>query len=82
VSAGIFAQFIRLIIFIKQNILRRVKSLMESGADGSQYGVTLAAYGDANFNQQWEELMADLGNQIGLRMSSTTKPRRFCRTRI
>lgn len=50
--------------FLKVNILRRVKSLMEPGADGSNYGVTLAAYGDAGFNQQWEELMAELGNHL------------------
>ena len=50
--------------FLKVNILRRVKSLMEPGADGSKYGVTLAAYGDQGFNQQWEELMAELGNHL------------------
>jgi hypothetical protein len=37
---------------------------MEPGTDGSQYGVTLAAYGDAQFNQQWEELMTELGNHL------------------
>jgi hypothetical protein len=51
--------------FLKVNILRRTKSLMEPGTDGSIYGVTLAAYGDAQFNQQWEELMAELGNHLG-----------------
>jgi sirohydrochlorin ferrochelatase len=50
--------------FLKQNVLRRVQSLMEPGTDGSQYGVTLAAYGDAQFNQQWEELMTELGNHL------------------
>jgi len=50
--------------FLKVNILRRVKALIEPGADGSKYGVTLAAYGDAGFNQQWEELMAELGNHL------------------
>jgi hypothetical protein len=50
--------------FLKTNILRRTKSLLPEGADGSKYGVTLAAYGDAGFNQQWEELMADLGNHL------------------
>jgi len=46
--------------FLKANILRRTKALLE-GVDGSNVGVTLAAYGDAGFNQQWEELMAELG---------------------
>ncbi|MFQ5634119.1 MAG: sirohydrochlorin chelatase [Gammaproteobacteria bacterium] len=50
--------------FLKENILRRTKALMEPGTDGSRYGVTLAAYGDAGFNQQWEELMAELGNHL------------------
>lgn len=50
--------------FLKTNILRRVKSLMPEDADGSKYGVTLAAYGDAGFNQQWEELMTELGNYL------------------
>ncbi len=50
--------------FLKTNILRRTKALMPEGADGSKYGVTLAAYGDAGFNQQWEELMAELGNHL------------------
>jgi hypothetical protein len=50
--------------FLKQNVLRRVKTLMKPGTDGSEYGVTLAAYGDAGFNQQWEELMTDLGNHL------------------
>ncbi|MDP7419724.1 MAG: cobalamin biosynthesis protein CbiX, partial [Gammaproteobacteria bacterium] len=46
--------------FLKTNILRRTKSLLD-GVDGSDVGVTLAAYGDAEFNQQWEELMTELG---------------------
>jgi len=50
--------------FLKTNILRRTKALLPEGADGSKYGVTLAAYGDAGFNQQWEELMAELGNHL------------------
>lgn len=50
--------------FLKTNILRRTKTLLPEGFDGSEYGVTLAAYGDAGFNQQWEELMAELGNHL------------------
>ncbi len=51
--------------FLKVNILRRTKSLLDAdGIDGSEVGVTLAAYGDAGFNQQWEELMAELGTHL------------------
>jgi hypothetical protein len=46
--------------FLKVNILRRTRSLL-TDVDGSDVGVTLAAYGDAGFNQQWEELMTELG---------------------
>jgi CbiX len=49
--------------FLKENILRRAK-LMLKGDDGKKYGLTLAAYGDDKFNQQWEELMADIGNYL------------------
>jgi len=49
--------------FLKANILRRVKSLLKDD-DGSKYGVTLAAYGDAQFNEQWEQLMADIGTHL------------------
>lgn len=48
---------------LKSNILRRVKSLLKDG-DGKDYGVTLAAYGDNQFNQQWEALMAELGRHL------------------
>jgi hypothetical protein len=57
--------------FLKENILRRTK-LQLNGADGKNFGLTLAAYGDDKFNQQWEELMADIGNylkeQVGVDM--------------
>jgi hypothetical protein len=46
--------------FLKVNILRRTRALLND-VDGSEVGVTLAAYGDAGFNQQWEELMTELG---------------------
>lgn len=51
--------------FLKVNILRRTKALLDAdGISGSNVGVTLAAYGDAGFNQQWEELMAELGSHL------------------
>lgn len=49
--------------FLKDNILRRTKALLKDG-NGSEYGVTLAAYGDDKFNQQWEALMAELGAHL------------------
>ncbi len=49
--------------FLVDNIVRRAKSLLK-GDDGSRFGVTLAAYGDVGFNQQWEELMAQLGHAL------------------
>jgi hypothetical protein len=49
--------------FLKANILRRTKSLLGDG-DGSKFGVTLAAYGDDQHNQQWEALMADIGKHL------------------
>jgi hypothetical protein len=49
--------------FLKDNILRRTKELLKDG-DGTKYGVTLAAYGDHEFNQQWEALMGELGKHL------------------
>lgn len=49
--------------FLKANILRRTKALLKDG-DGSKYGVTLAAYGDDKFNQQWEALMGEIGQHL------------------
>ncbi|GAA4845643.1 sirohydrochlorin chelatase [Algivirga pacifica] len=46
---------------LKKNITRRVKAL----SDGSgNEGVALIAYGDAEFNQQWEEMVEDLGKYL------------------
>ena len=49
--------------FLKANILRRTKALLKDD-DGSKYGVTLAAYGDDKFNQQWEALMGEIGKHL------------------
>lgn len=49
--------------FLKANILRRTKALLNDD-DGSKYGVTLAAYGDDQFNQQWEALMGEIGKHL------------------
>ena len=49
--------------FLKANILRRTQALLKDG-NGKDYGVTLAAYGDDKFNQQWEALMAEIGGHL------------------
>lgn len=49
--------------FLKANILRRTRALLKDD-DGRDYGVTLAAYGDHQFNQQWEALMAEIGQHL------------------
>lgn len=46
---------------LKKNIARRAKAL--SNGKGNE-GVVLIAYGDAQFNQQWEALVADLGKHL------------------
>lgn len=49
--------------FLTDNIVRRTKSLLKS-EDGKNFGVTLAAYGDKDFNQQWEALMKNVGQSL------------------
>ena len=49
--------------FLTDNIVRRAKNLLK-GEDGKSFGVTLAAYGDKDFNQQWEALMANVGESL------------------
>jgi hypothetical protein len=49
--------------FLKANILRRTRARL-AGQDGRDFGVTLAAYGDDKFNQQWEALMAEVGRYL------------------
>ena len=49
--------------FLTDNIVRRAKTLLK-GEDGKNFGVTLAAYGDKDFNQQWEALMASVGESL------------------
>ncbi len=49
--------------FLTDNIVARTKRLLK-GEDGKNFGVTLAAYGDKDFNQQWEALMAKVGESL------------------
>ena len=47
--------------FLKKNTLRRLEEINPSY---EKTGVVLAAYGDEAFNQQWEELMGDIGRHL------------------
>ncbi|MDW7692920.1 CbiX/SirB N-terminal domain-containing protein [Flammeovirgaceae bacterium SG7u.111] len=46
---------------LKKNITRRAKALSNGSGDE---GVALIAYGDAEFNQQWEEMVEDIGRYL------------------
>lgn len=49
---------------LKKNILRRVKNLSK---DATNEGVLLVAYGDADYNQQWEEMVSEIGKYLKLK---------------
>ncbi|ANQ51188.1 hypothetical protein KMW28_17280 [Flammeovirga yaeyamensis] len=46
---------------LKKNITRRAKALSNGSGDE---GVALIAYGDAEFNQQWEKMVEDIGRYL------------------
>ncbi len=46
---------------LKKNITRRAQALSNGSGDE---GVALIAYGDADFNQQWEEMVEDIGRYL------------------
>ena len=49
---------------LKKNIARRVKKLSEN-ADNE--GILLVAYGDQQYNQQWEEMVEDIGKYLKIK---------------
>ncbi len=49
---------------LKKNIARRVKNLSEN-ADNE--GVLLVAYGDEQYNQQWEEMVEEIGKYLKIK---------------
>jgi len=49
--------------FLKKNILRRTKALI-GDEDGKKFGVTLAAYGDEGYDEQWEAFMNEVGEYL------------------
>lgn len=46
---------------LKKNIARRVEALSK---DASNEAVLLVAYGDEQYNQQWEEMVAEIGKYL------------------
>jgi sirohydrochlorin ferrochelatase len=49
---------------LKKNVERRVKALSE---DPENEGVLLVAYGDADYNQQWEEMVDEMGKYLKIK---------------
>ena len=49
--------------FLRENIRRRVKSLMGDD-DPARYGVTMGAYGSEPYRQQWENMLSTLGRYL------------------
>ncbi|MBL4746862.1 MAG: cobalamin biosynthesis protein CbiX [Flavobacteriaceae bacterium] len=49
---------------LKKNVERRVKALSKNP---DNEGVLLVAYGDAKYNQQWEEMVAEIGKYLKIK---------------
>lgn len=49
---------------LKKNVERRVKALSK---DAENEGVLLVAYGDAQYNQQWEEMVDKIGKYLKIK---------------
>lgn len=60
---------------LKKNVLQRVQAMAEDMAD---LGVVLVAYGDARFNQQWEELMDEVGRYVKAKAGIETVAYSWC----
>lgn len=60
---------------LKDNVIARAKRLIEQPADT---GVVLVAYGDARYNQQWEELMSELGRALKIKAGIDTVAYAWC----
>lgn len=60
---------------LKKNVLRRIKAL----SDGSgNEGVVLVAYGDKDYNQQWEEMMDEIGRFLKIKLDMDTVAYAWC----
>lgn len=60
---------------LKKNVLRRVQALSENG---KQEGVVMVAYGDHQYNQQWEEMMDDIGRYLKTKADIDTIAYAWC----
>ena len=49
---------------LKKNVERRVKALSK---DAENEGILLVAYGDAEYNQQWEEMVDEIGKYLKIK---------------
>ena len=60
---------------LKKNLLRRVKAL----SDGSgNEGLVMVAYGDKDYNQQWEEMMDEIGRFLKIKLDIDTVAYAWC----
>ena len=60
---------------LKKNIERRVKALSE---DPENEGVLLVAYGDAQYNQQWEEMVDSIGKYLKIKTGHSSIAYSWC----
>ncbi|WPL17089.1 sirohydrochlorin cobaltochelatase [Thiorhodovibrio winogradskyi] len=60
---------------LKDNVTARAERLIEQPEDT---GVVLVAYGDARYNQQWEELMSELGRALKAKLGIETVAYAWC----
>lgn len=60
---------------LKKNIARRVEALSK---DASNEAVLLVAYGDEQYNQQWEEMVAEIGKYLKVKTKHETIAYAWC----
>lgn len=60
---------------LKKNVLRRVKARTENFENT---GVVLVAYGDKHYNQQWEEMMEEIGRYLKIKAGIDTVAYAWC----
>lgn len=60
---------------LKKNIARRVEALSK---DASNEAVLLVAYGDEQYNQQWEEMVSEIGKYLKVKTKHETVAYAWC----
>ncbi|HID80982.1 MAG TPA: cobalamin biosynthesis protein CbiX [Chromatiales bacterium] len=60
---------------LKKNTLRRIQALVDN-TDNT--GAVLVAYGDKNYNQQWEEMMDEIGRYLKVKANLETVAYAWC----